>query len=167
MSDLMPCPFCGNPPEMVEWTASPVEIKCEACGVVIDGLRDEVIAAWNRRAPVSTPQQSAPEAVQSVVACARRVLSKFGADSDWSEWKDLADALREFDSAGQDQQSAQRASVDTEDAFAWAVFADNGNVIIWSKRRDVVEPVAAEYGKPIVPVIAHINAWGSAGSGAI
>lgn len=114
--------------------------------------------------PARQDQQAAE---QSVIACARRVLSKFGADSDWSEWKDLADALREFDSAGQDQQSAQCASVDTEDAFAWAVFADNGNVIIWSKRRDVVEPVAAEYGKPIVPVIAHINAWGSAGSGAI
>lgn len=38
--------------------------------------------------------------------------------------------------------------------FAWAAFADNGNVIIWSRRRDQVEPVAAKYGKPVVPVIA-------------
>lgn len=38
--------------------------------------------------------------------------------------------------------------------FAWAAFADNGNVIIWSRQRSQVEPVAAKYGKPVVPVIA-------------
>lgn len=34
---------------------------------------------------------------QSVVRCARRVHAKFGFDSDWSEWRDLGDALNEFD----------------------------------------------------------------------
>ena len=34
--------------------------------------------------------------IQSVVACARRVHAKFGADSDWSEWRDLGDALNEL-----------------------------------------------------------------------
>lgn len=34
---------------------------------------------------------------QSVVQCARRVHAKFGADSDWSEWRDLGAALNEFD----------------------------------------------------------------------
>ncbi|MFC5550317.1 hypothetical protein [Massilia aerilata] len=34
---------------------------------------------------------------QSVISCARRVHAKFGADSDWSEWRDLGDALNEFD----------------------------------------------------------------------
>jgi Lar family restriction alleviation protein len=43
------------------------------------------------------------------------------------------------------------------EALAWAAFADNGNVIIWSRRRDEVEPVAAKYGKPVVPVIAYID----------
>lgn len=39
-------------------------------------------------------------------------------------------------------------------AFAWAVFAENGNVIIWSKNRVQVESASKEYGRPIVPVIA-------------
>lgn len=37
--------------------------------------------------------------------------------------------------------------------FAWAALAENGNVIIWSYRRDQVEPVAAKYGRPVVPVV--------------
>lgn len=36
--------------------------------------------------------------------------------------------------------------------FAWAALADNGNVIIWSLSRAEVEPVAAKYGRPVVPV---------------
>jgi hypothetical protein len=43
---------------------------------------------------------------------------------------------------------------EAEHAFAWAAFADNGNVIIWSRQRSVVEPVAAKYGRPVTPVIA-------------
>jgi len=34
---------------------------------------------------------------QSVVRCARRMHAKFGADSYWSEWRDLSDALNEFE----------------------------------------------------------------------
>lgn len=34
-----------------------------------------------------------------LVVCARRVYSKFGHDSDWSEWKDLGKSIEEFDGA--------------------------------------------------------------------
>ncbi|NIE81957.1 MULTISPECIES: hypothetical protein [unclassified Burkholderia] len=37
--------------------------------------------------------------ILSVVACARRVHSKFGADSDWTEWRDLAESLEALDAA--------------------------------------------------------------------
>jgi hypothetical protein len=40
------------------------------------------------------------------------------------------------------------------EAFAWAVFAKDDNVIIWSKNRVQVESASKEYGRPIVPVIA-------------
>jgi hypothetical protein len=43
------------------------------------------------------------------------------------------------------------------ESFAWAAFAENGNVIIWSRRRDVVESVAVKYGRPVTPVIAYID----------
>ncbi|MDN7754754.1 hypothetical protein [Burkholderia gladioli] len=39
------------------------------------------------------------EEILSVVACARRVHSKFGADSDWTEWRDLAESLEALDAA--------------------------------------------------------------------
>ena len=51
------------------------------------------------------------------------------------------------------------------EAFAWAVLAENGNVIIWSKNRGQVEPVAKQYGRPVVPVIA-LSAAQHAESGA-
>lgn len=40
------------------------------------------------------------------------------------------------------------------EAFAWAVFAKDDNVIIWSKNRAQVESASEEYRRPIVPVIA-------------
>jgi hypothetical protein len=53
---------------------------------------------------------------------------------------------------------ARRAKPEGEapqaEAFAWAVLAENGNVIIWSKNRGQVEPVSKQYGRPVVPVIA-------------
>jgi hypothetical protein len=51
----------------------------------------------------------------------------------------------------------RKQSIDTEEALAWAAFAENGNVIIWSRRRDEVEPVAAKYGRPVTPIIAYID----------
>jgi hypothetical protein len=44
------------------------------------------------------------------------------------------------------------------EAFAWAVFAKDDNVIIWSKNRSQVESASKEYGRPIVPVIALFTA---------
>jgi hypothetical protein len=60
------------------------------------------------------------------------------------------------DALGSNSQENASASTgaDTTETFAWAAFAENGNVIIWSRRRDKVEPVAAKYGRPVVPVIA-------------
>ena len=53
-------------------------------------------AFW-QAAQVAAIAPVAEDEVQSVVACARRVYRKFGADSDWSEWRDLGVALSEFD----------------------------------------------------------------------
>jgi|GEM_PF-3912621 len=64
---------------------------------------------------------------------------------------------------------ARRAQPEGEapqaEAFAWAVFAENGNVIIWSKKRSEVEPASEKYGRPIVPVVA-LSAAQHADSGA-
>ncbi len=44
-------------------------------------------------------EQGPAEEILSVVACARRVHRKFGADSDWTEWRDLAESLESLDAA--------------------------------------------------------------------
>ena len=55
-------------------------------------------------------------------------------------------------------QESRRAQPEGEapqaEAFAWAVFAENGNVIIWSKKRSEVEAASEKYARPVVPVIA-------------
>ena len=53
------------------------------------------------------------------------------------------------------------------ESFAWAVFAENGNVIIWSKNREQVEIASAKYGQPVVPVIALSAAQQAAPPGAL
>lgn len=53
------------------------------------------------------------------------------------------------------------------EVFAWAVVAENDNVIIWSKNRGQVESASKKYGRPIVPVIALSAAQQAAASGAL
>jgi hypothetical protein len=68
MSELMPCPFCGSEARVDYNFGRDPWVQCtniEACGAT-DGAvwetEDEAIKHWNRRAPVSTPQQSAQRA---------------------------------------------------------------------------------------------------------
>ena len=50
MDELKPCPFCGNPVEIVP-EGDYVEIVCEECGIAMDrGSYERVIEDWNRRA---------------------------------------------------------------------------------------------------------------------
>lgn len=51
-------------------------------------------------------------------------------------------------------QSSASAGDEATETFAWAAFAENGNVIIWSRRRCEVDLVAARYGRLVMPVIA-------------
>jgi hypothetical protein len=138
MSELKPCPFCGGDAE--EDASSFVEyhghehqdstIKCTSCGIEMTVYAHDITSdfpcscchdipaearkRWNRRAPVSTPQQS-----------------------------------------------AQRASVDTTE---FRIVLDNWAGALHScdhRTRTVYAKQAYN------ALIAHINAWGSAGSGAI
>ncbi|MEJ7807053.1 MAG: hypothetical protein WKG03_14160 [Telluria sp.] len=46
------------------------------------------------------------------------------------------------------------------DAQAWCIYADNGNVRLWSRDRRVVERAAAEHGKPIMPYTPpEVSQW--------
>ena len=49
MAELKPCPFCGNPVEIVP-EGDYVEIVCEECGIAMSrGNHERIIADWNRR----------------------------------------------------------------------------------------------------------------------
>ncbi len=62
-----------------------------------DGVaeRHDMAVLALRNAVNQCPEQE----ILSVVSCARRVYGKFGVDSDWTEWRDLAEALEALDSA--------------------------------------------------------------------
>jgi len=100
MSNPRSCPFCGLVDDHTDNCYFTLKLEGATIGVIQ--------AAWNRRAPVSTPQQS-----------------------------------------------AQRASVDTEE-FRELLTAFGHN---WTNG-DEAQRASRE------ALIAHINAWGSAGSGA-
>lgn len=76
--------------------------------------------------------------------------------ANWSMWSARAALARRAQPEGEAPQA---------EAFAWAVFAENGNVIIWSKKRSEVEAASEKYALPVVPVIA-ISAAQHAESGA-
>lgn len=54
MSDILPCPFCGNPPT-VEYLASLHQIWCSEIGCAVvevsETTIEEAAARWNRRTP--------------------------------------------------------------------------------------------------------------------
>ena len=64
--ELKPCPFCGNPGEVVEWRDTWIA-RCEdvdgECCFQSNGWKAEhfAIAAWNRRAPAAQPAQKQGE----------------------------------------------------------------------------------------------------------
>jgi hypothetical protein len=80
-------------------------------------------------------------------------------DAGLTTYTDLVNAHRQqpiANAPASDQREAALANTAGEatESFAWAAFAENGNVIIWSTRRNEVEPIAAKYSRPVVPVIA-------------
>ncbi len=56
MSELLPCPFCGQPAELLAYSLSAM-VHCTNCNVQGkwhkgDGAVVAAVAAWNRRAPM-------------------------------------------------------------------------------------------------------------------
>lgn len=60
MQELLPCPFCGAEPEMVQIGQNKIRIKCPECLVekeqkvlrqTVDWLKGKMVAWWNSRMP--------------------------------------------------------------------------------------------------------------------
>lgn len=99
VNEIKPCPFCGSK-DVFTGHRSSFYVHCDECqvdGPWNDRNEQEAIEAWNRRTPSASIDLD--DTIQTVIIRARRVYSKFGADSDWSEWRDLGNALAELNVA--------------------------------------------------------------------
>ena len=95
------CPVCVS--EMrsrINLLESHVARMVTAARRVLSDIDDDGVAERNdmgvlalRKAVEGSPS----EEIWHVIACARRVHGKFGPENDWSEWRDLGDALSELD----------------------------------------------------------------------
>lgn len=89
MTELLPCPFCNGPAQIMSGAAGCHSVRCEGCSATSDDRsnREHAIAAWNRRAaPVQAPV--APVAVKPLEwrQCATRKIQ----DLHLSEWHQIA-----------------------------------------------------------------------------
>ena len=51
---LLPCPFCGGEAELFNGGPGRAFIMCDGCRCTSDdGTTERIVAAWNRRAPLT------------------------------------------------------------------------------------------------------------------
>jgi len=86
MSELLPCPFCGNQSICSDGRKGWYEITCPNCGVEMGDVSEaEAVAAWNRRAPAIPPDVS--EAIRKI---ADYGMPLGATNYDWRGWRDTA-----------------------------------------------------------------------------
>ncbi len=88
--------------QKIEQLAAQLAMMVTAAKKILSDIDDDGVAERGDMAVLAlrnAVKLGPAEEILSVVACARRVHSKFGADSDWSEWRDLAQSLKALDAA--------------------------------------------------------------------
>lgn len=65
MTDLLACPFCGNPDIWIGIYSGAACIACRKCEALMGGeeymgSEEALITAWNRRAPTTVPAAAKP-----------------------------------------------------------------------------------------------------------
>ncbi|WP_186055598.1 hypothetical protein [Burkholderia gladioli] len=91
-----------NQEQKIKQLEAQLAIMVTAAKKVLSDIDDDGVAERHDMAVLAlrnAVELGPAEEILSVVACARRVHSKFGADSDWTEWRDLAESLEALDAA--------------------------------------------------------------------
>lgn len=91
-----------NQEQKIEQLEAQLAMMVIAAKKVLSDIDDDGVAERGDMAVLAlrkAVEQGPAEEILSVVACARRVHSKFGADSDWTEWRDLTESLEALDAA--------------------------------------------------------------------
>lgn len=75
MSELKPCPFCGGEAEITKASEYQSYALCRACGASSDydihENKEDIVRAWNRRAPVTPIPVSEPPGDDDIVLLCR------------------------------------------------------------------------------------------------
>lgn len=91
-----------NQEEKIKQLEAQLAMMVTAAKKVLSDIDDDGVAERHDMAVLAlrnAVKQGPAAEILSVVACARRVHSKFGADSDWTDWRDLAESLEALDAA--------------------------------------------------------------------
>lgn len=94
---LLPCPFCGQVPSLVQALPSGWAVSCAGCGVgsgirysLMEDARPLVAEQWNRRADLARPSQAGDE----------RVAREAGRAEGWAEAAGFLETLKGADLDG-------------------------------------------------------------------
>lgn len=89
-----------TPEQKIKALEAQVAMLVEAAQRVLSDIDNDWLAERQNSAVAALREAVAlgpAEEMQSVLACTRRVYNRFGADSEWSEWRDLGSALQDLE----------------------------------------------------------------------
>ncbi len=82
-TELLPCPFCGDPDIVLETSGEACRYQCNECGAIAGSwfkgpnAIDAAAKVWNHRAPLAAVEQAQGDAV----------AWRFSGSASWRDWK--------------------------------------------------------------------------------
>lgn len=159
---LLPCSVCGGEARLSsDGYSLDLRVRCDECGARTEDFETdkEAIAAWNRRSPpAAVPDEwnklllAAKLLYQNAEGCAvnhHEVDFKAFGLPGW-----LADCKRDIENA-EASLAMTTAAAPVQEPVAWADFADNGNIRLWTKTSEQLRAqLETDAGRKMQPLYA-------------